>query len=120
MHNVAKMKIGRCAYGVMLGEDDYPAQESVLAALSDAAGDVLVRSGDGGVLRHPVGRSSSGHFRDGHRRAPETGEPTHTRSERGRLTDQGLELIRECFERDEVEANDQRFLFLPRPERPPM
>lgn len=43
-----------------------------------------------------------------------------SRSERGRLTDQGLALIRECFERDEVEANNQRFLFLPRPERPPI
>lgn len=42
------------------------------------------------------------------------------RSERGRLTDQGLAFIRDCFARDEVEANGQRFLFLPRPARPPI
>ena len=32
--------------GVMLGEDDYPSRESVLAALSDVAGDVLVLNPD--------------------------------------------------------------------------
>jgi alkanesulfonate monooxygenase SsuD/methylene tetrahydromethanopterin reductase-like flavin-dependent oxidoreductase (luciferase family) len=29
-------------------------------------------------------------------------------------------LIHACFESDEVEANGQEFLFLPRPERPPI
>ena len=29
-------------------------------------------------------------------------------------------LLHECFERDEVEANGQRFLFRPRPARPPI
>jgi len=42
------------------------------------------------------------------------------RSDRGRLTDEGLAFIRDCFEQDEVEANGQKFLFLPRPERPPI
>lgn len=42
------------------------------------------------------------------------------RSQRGRLTDQGLSFIRECFDNDEVESNGQRFLFLPRPARPPI
>ena len=39
---------------------------------------------------------------------------------RGRLTDEALAFIRDCFEADEVEANGQAFLFLPRPERPPI
>ena len=42
------------------------------------------------------------------------------RSQRGRLTDEGLALIHSCFDSDEVEANGQVFLFLPRPERPPI
>jgi alkanesulfonate monooxygenase SsuD/methylene tetrahydromethanopterin reductase-like flavin-dependent oxidoreductase (luciferase family) len=42
------------------------------------------------------------------------------RNRRGALTDEGLSFIRRCFERDEVEAHGQRFLFLPRPERPPI
>jgi alkanesulfonate monooxygenase SsuD/methylene tetrahydromethanopterin reductase-like flavin-dependent oxidoreductase (luciferase family) len=42
------------------------------------------------------------------------------RSRRGALTDEGLGFIHRCFERDEVEANGQSFLFLPRPERPPI
>ncbi len=43
-----------------------------------------------------------------------------SRNQRGRLTDEGLALIRECFENDEVESGGQKFLFLPRPERPPI
>ncbi len=42
------------------------------------------------------------------------------RSHRGRLTDEGLAFIRRCFEGDEVEANGQPFLFLPRPTCPPI
>lgn len=42
------------------------------------------------------------------------------RNQRGRLTDDGLAFIRSCFDADEVEANGQAFLFLPRPERPPI
>ena len=43
-----------------------------------------------------------------------------SRSQRGRLTDEGLAFIHQCFAADEVEADGQRFLFLPRPERPPI
>jgi len=42
------------------------------------------------------------------------------RNQRGRLTDEGLGFIRACFANDEVEACGQRFLFMPRPERPPI
>lgn len=42
------------------------------------------------------------------------------RSRRGRLTDEGLAFIHRCFAADEVESNGQKFLFLPRPERPPI
>src|SRR5690554_5404902 len=42
------------------------------------------------------------------------------RERRGRITDATLAFLRECFARDEVERNGQRFLFLPRPERPPI
>ena len=42
------------------------------------------------------------------------------RKRRGRLTDEGLAFIHRCFAGDEVEANGQKFLFLPRPERPPI
>lgn len=42
------------------------------------------------------------------------------RSKRGRIADQTLEFIHRCFESDQVEANGQRFLFLPRPQRPPI
>lgn len=41
-----------------------------------------------------------------------------SRADRGRLTNEGLAFIHRCFEADEVEANGQPFLFLPRPERP--
>jgi probable F420-dependent oxidoreductase len=37
---------------------------------------------------------------------------------RGAITDEALAFLHECFERDEVEANGQRFLFRPRPARP--
>ena len=42
------------------------------------------------------------------------------RRERGALTDTTLEFLERCFASDEVEENEQRFLFLPRPERPPI
>jgi probable F420-dependent oxidoreductase len=42
------------------------------------------------------------------------------RRRRGALTDQTLEFLHQCFARDEVEANGQPFLFLPRPPRPPI
>jgi len=42
-----------------------------------------------------------------------------SRSQRGRITDETLDFLARCFASDEVEVNDQRFLFLPRPERPP-
>jgi len=42
------------------------------------------------------------------------------RERRGRLTDETLAFIHDCFRKDEVEAHGQRFLFLPRPERPPI
>jgi probable F420-dependent oxidoreductase len=42
------------------------------------------------------------------------------RSRRGALTDETLEFIHRCFASDEVEANGQPFLFLPRPARPPI
>ena len=42
------------------------------------------------------------------------------RTRRGALTDATLDFLRRCFAADEVEANDQRFLFLPRPPRPPI
>ena len=39
---------------------------------------------------------------------------------RGATTDSTLAFLDECFERDEVEANGQTFLFRPRPPRPPI
>jgi probable F420-dependent oxidoreductase len=39
---------------------------------------------------------------------------------RARITDETLAFLRRCFTSDEVEANGQRFLFLPRPARPPI
>lgn len=42
------------------------------------------------------------------------------RAQRGALTDQTLEFLHRCFESDEVEENGQRFLFRPRPARPPI
>lgn len=42
------------------------------------------------------------------------------RAERGRRTDATLDFLRRAFEADEVEANGQRFLFRPRPPRPPI
>lgn len=39
---------------------------------------------------------------------------------RGAISDQTLAFIHKCFESDEVEENGQRFLFLPRPDRPPI
>jgi len=42
------------------------------------------------------------------------------RSQRGKVTDATLEFLHRCFAADEVESNGQRFLFLPRPPRPPI
>jgi probable F420-dependent oxidoreductase len=42
------------------------------------------------------------------------------RPERGRITDATLAFLNDCFSHDEVEANGQRFLFRPRPPRPPI
>jgi probable F420-dependent oxidoreductase len=39
---------------------------------------------------------------------------------RGALTDGALAFLHACFAADEVEANGQRFLFRPRPPRPPI
>lgn len=42
------------------------------------------------------------------------------RARRGAITDETLEFIHRCFASDEVQANGQPFLFLPRPARPPI
>ncbi len=42
------------------------------------------------------------------------------RARRGRDTDETLAFLQRCFEGDVVRANDQDFLFLPRPPRPPI
>jgi probable F420-dependent oxidoreductase len=42
------------------------------------------------------------------------------RVRRGRVSDDTLSYLRRCFESDEMEANGQKFLFLPRPQRPPI
>jgi probable F420-dependent oxidoreductase len=45
------------------------------------------------------------------------GVPRHRR---GAITDETLSFLHACFAQDEVVANGQPFLFLPRPERPPI
>ncbi|MGH7819032.1 MAG: TIGR03619 family F420-dependent LLM class oxidoreductase, partial [Candidatus Binatia bacterium] len=42
------------------------------------------------------------------------------RKRRGAITDETLDLIHRCFSADEVEENGRKFLFLPRPPRPPI
>jgi len=42
------------------------------------------------------------------------------RAHRATITDTTLEFFNRCFTSDEVELNGQRFLFLPRPTRPPI
>jgi len=42
------------------------------------------------------------------------------RRRRSTLTDETLSFLRRCFDADEVEVNGQKFLFLPRPPRPPI
>ncbi|MET0152568.1 MAG: TIGR03619 family F420-dependent LLM class oxidoreductase [Candidatus Binatia bacterium] len=42
------------------------------------------------------------------------------RERRGTITDRTLEFVHRCFAADEVEEAGQRFLFLPRPKRPPI
>jgi probable F420-dependent oxidoreductase len=42
------------------------------------------------------------------------------RERRGAITDETLEFLHRCFAADEVEEAGQRFLFLPRPKRPPI
>jgi len=42
------------------------------------------------------------------------------KTRRGLITDETLEFIHACFADDQVDVNDQRFLFRPRPARPPI
>ena len=42
------------------------------------------------------------------------------RKQRGTISDQTMQILNSCFESDEVELNDQRFLFKPRPIKPPV
>jgi probable F420-dependent oxidoreductase len=42
------------------------------------------------------------------------------RARRGRITDETIEFLHRAFAADEMTANGQRFLFLPRPQRPPI
>jgi probable F420-dependent oxidoreductase len=42
------------------------------------------------------------------------------RHQRGKLTDEALRFFNECFAADEVSLNGQRFLFKPRPPKPPI
>ncbi len=42
------------------------------------------------------------------------------RQARGRISDETLAFLNACFLQDEVEANGQRFLFKPRPQKPPI
>ena len=42
------------------------------------------------------------------------------RSERGRRMDETLQFIHQCFEDDIMTANGQDFIFLPRPQKPPL
>ena len=42
------------------------------------------------------------------------------RERRGAVTDETLAFLARCFAEDEVEANGQKFLFRPRPARPPI
>ena len=42
------------------------------------------------------------------------------RQQRGRIADDTLSFIHECFANDEVKSNEQALLFRPRPERPPI
>ncbi len=42
------------------------------------------------------------------------------RNQRGRITDETLAFLHHCFAQDEVTLNGQRFLFKPRPPRPPI
>ena len=42
------------------------------------------------------------------------------RSQRGAASDETLSFLNRCFADDEVESHGQKFLFLPRPQRPPI
>ena len=42
------------------------------------------------------------------------------RNERGKRTDESLAFLNRCFENDRMESHGQEFLFLPRPQRPPI
>ncbi|MBT3428551.1 MAG: TIGR03619 family F420-dependent LLM class oxidoreductase [Gammaproteobacteria bacterium] len=42
------------------------------------------------------------------------------RHQRGRITDDTLQFLNECFAKDEVSLNEQSFLFKPRPQKPPI
>ncbi len=42
------------------------------------------------------------------------------RRQRGSTSDETLQILNSCFDSDEVELNGQRFLFKPRPKKPPV
>lgn len=42
------------------------------------------------------------------------------RARRGRIFDEGLEFIHRAFASDQISQNDQEFMFLPRPAKPPI
>ena len=42
------------------------------------------------------------------------------RARRGRIFDEGLEFINRAFASDQISQNDQEFMFLPRPAKPPI
>lgn len=52
--------------------------------------------------------------------APEFRAVGADRRRRGAIADETLAIINRCFAADEVELNGQRFLFRPRPSRPPI
>ena len=52
--------------------------------------------------------------------APEFRALNVPKSQRGALADAALDLLNRCFAADEVEHNGQRFLFRPRPAKPPV
>ncbi|MBI2800871.1 MAG: TIGR03619 family F420-dependent LLM class oxidoreductase [Gammaproteobacteria bacterium] len=52
--------------------------------------------------------------------APEFKALGVNRARRGALTDETLDFLNQCFAQDEVTLNAQRFLFKPRPAKPPI
>ena len=51
--------------------------------------------------------------------APEFKALGLSRHTRGRVSDETLALMNDCFASDQVEANGQKLLFKPRPTKPP-